>query len=41
MDLIGNVPAGRYGMVCFVPVANDQAGADHAKKGMKVEFTVQ
>jgi hypothetical protein len=41
MDLIGNLPAGRYGMVCFLPVANDQAGTPHYKKGMKAEFTVQ
>ena len=41
MDLIGNLPAGRYGMVCFLPVANDDSGAPHYKKGMKVEFTVQ
>jgi hypothetical protein len=41
MDLIGNLPAGRYGVVCFLPVANDQAGTPHYKKGMKAEFTVQ
>ena len=41
MDLIGNLPAGRYGMVCFLPVANDQAGTPHYKKGMKAEFTVK
>jgi hypothetical protein len=41
MDLIGNLPAGRYGMVCFLPVANDDTGTPHYKKGMKVEFTVQ
>ena len=41
MDLIGNLPAGRYGMVCFLPVANDEAGTPHYKKGMKAEFTVQ
>lgn len=41
MDLIGNLPAGRYGMACFLPVANDQAGTPHYKKGMKAEFTVQ
>ena len=41
MDLIGNLPAGRYGMVCFLPVENDQAGTPHYKKGMKAEFTVQ
>lgn len=41
MDLIGNLPAGRYGMVCFLPVTGDQAGTPHYKKGMKVEFTVQ
>jgi uncharacterized cupredoxin-like copper-binding protein len=41
MDLIGNLPAGRYGMACFLPVANDQAGTSHYKKGMKAEFIVQ
>lgn len=41
MDLIGNLPAGRYGMVCFVPVVNDETGMPHYKKGMKAEFTVQ
>ena len=41
MDLIGNLPAGKYGIVCFLPVANDQSGTPHYKKGMKVEFTVQ
>jgi hypothetical protein len=41
MDLIGNLPAGRYGMVCFIPVANDQNHTPHYKKGMKAEFTVK
>jgi hypothetical protein len=41
MDLIGNLPAGRYGMVCFLPVASDEAGTPHYKKGMKADFTVQ
>jgi len=41
MDLIGNLPAGRYGMVCFIPVANDQTNTPHYKKGMKAEFTVK
>jgi uncharacterized cupredoxin-like copper-binding protein len=41
MDLIGNLPAGRYAMACFIPVANDQAGTPHYKKGMKAEFTVK
>jgi uncharacterized cupredoxin-like copper-binding protein len=41
MDLIGNVPAGRYGMVCFLPVADDTTGTPHYKKGMKAEFTVR
>ncbi|HET9772629.1 MAG TPA: hypothetical protein VFS16_17165 [Acidimicrobiia bacterium] len=40
MDLIGNLPAGRYGVVCFLPVAGDEAGTPHYKKGMKAEFTV-
>jgi hypothetical protein len=41
MDLIGNLPAGRYGVVCFLPVTADEAGTPHYKKGMKAEFTVQ
>lgn len=41
MDLIGNLSAGRYGVVCFLPVTNDEAGTPHYKKGMKAEFTVQ
>ena len=41
MDLVGNLPAGRYGMVCFIPVANDQTNTPHYKKGMKAEFTVK
>jgi uncharacterized cupredoxin-like copper-binding protein len=41
MDLIGNLPAGRYGMACFIPVANDQSSTPHYKKGMKAEFTVK
>ena len=41
MDLIGNLPAGRYGVVCFLPVTNDEAGTPHYKKGMKAEFTVR
>ena len=41
MDLIGNLPTGRYGVVCFLPVENDQAGTAHYKKGMKAEFKVQ
>lgn len=41
MDLVGTLPAGRYGMVCFLPVASDQAGTPHYKKGMKAEFRVQ
>lgn len=41
MDLVGNLPAGRYGVVCFLPVAGDQAGSPHYKKGMKAEFTVR
>ena len=41
MDLIGTLPAGRYGIVCFLPAANDEAGTAHYKKGMKAEFTVQ
>ena len=40
MDLIGNLPTGRYGIVCFIP-GNDEAGTPHYKKGMKAEFTVR
>ena len=40
MDLIGKLPPGRYGVVCFIP-ANDEAGTAHHKKGMKAEFTVE
>jgi hypothetical protein len=40
MDLIGSLPAGRYGVVCFLP-ATDEAGTPHYKKGMKAEFTVR
>ena len=41
MDLIGNLPAGRYGIVCFLPASDDEAGTPHYKKGMKAEFTVK
>jgi len=41
MDLIGKLPAGHYGMVCFLPVNGDDANGPHWKKGMKAEFTVQ
>jgi hypothetical protein len=41
MDLIGKLPAGRYAMVCFLPVSGDDAGTPHYKKGMKAEFTVR
>ena len=40
MDLIGKLPAGRYGVVCFIP-SSDEAGTPHYKKGMKAEFTVR
>jgi hypothetical protein len=40
MDLIGNLPPGRYGMADFVP-SNDEAGTPGYKKGLKAEFTVQ
>jgi hypothetical protein len=40
MDLIGNLPPGRYGMASFVP-SNDEAGTPGYKKGLKAEFTVQ
>ncbi len=39
MDLIGNLPAGRYGLASFVP--NDEAGTPDYKKGLKAEFTVK
>jgi hypothetical protein len=41
MDLIGKLPAGRYGMVCYLSVNGDDAQGPHYKKGMKAEFTVQ
>ena len=41
MDLIGKLPAGKYGMVCFLPVNGDDANGPHYKKGMKAEFTVK
>jgi len=41
MDLIGKLPAGRYGMVCYLPVNGDDANGPHYKKGMKAEFTVK
>jgi hypothetical protein len=41
MDIIGNLPAGRYGMVCFLSVGGDEANGPMYKKGMKAEFTVQ
>jgi hypothetical protein len=41
MDLNGKLPAGRYGVVCFLPVNGDDANGPHYKKGMKAEFTVQ
>jgi hypothetical protein len=41
MDLIGKLPAGRYGVVCFLPVNGDDANGPHYRKGMKAEFTIQ
>ncbi len=41
LDLIGKLPPGRYGMVCFLPVNGDEANGPHWKKGMKAEFTVK
>ncbi|HYH52468.1 MAG TPA: hypothetical protein VEG38_23220 [Acidimicrobiia bacterium] len=40
MDLIGNLPPGRYGMASFIP-SDDEAGTPGYKKGLKAEFTVQ
>ena len=40
MDLIGNLPPGRYGMASFIPT-NDEAGTPGYKTGLKAEFTVQ
>ena len=40
MDLIGNLPPGRYGMASFIPTS-DEAGTPGYKKGLKAEFTVQ
>ena len=39
MDLIGNLPPGRYGLASFVP--NDDQGTPDYKKGLKAEFTVK
>lgn len=39
MDMIGNLPPGRYGIASFVP--NDEAGTPDHKKGLKAEFTVK
>jgi hypothetical protein len=41
MDLIGKLPAGRYGMASFLPVNGDDANGPQYKKGMKAEFTVK
>jgi hypothetical protein len=41
MDLIGKLPAGRYGMASFLPVNGDDANGPQWKKGMKAEFTVK
>ncbi|MDQ1502638.1 MAG: hypothetical protein QOD57_365 [Actinomycetota bacterium] len=35
------LPAGRYGIVCYLPVNGDDANGPHYKKGMKAELTVQ
>lgn len=40
MDLIGDLPAGRYGIVCFIP-SSDETGTPQWKKGMEAEFTVR
>ena len=39
MDLIGNLPPGRYGIASFVPA--DEQGTPDYKKGLKAEFTVK
>lgn len=39
MDMIGNLPPGRYGIASFVP--SDEAGTPDYKKGLKAEFTVK
>lgn len=39
MDLIGNLPPGRYGIASFLPA--DEAGTADYKKGLKAEFTIQ
>jgi hypothetical protein len=39
MDLIGNLPPGRYGLASFVPA--DESGTPDYKKGLKAEFTVK
>ena len=39
MDIIGNLPPGRYGIASFVPA--DEQGTPDYKKGLKAEFTVK
>jgi hypothetical protein len=39
MDMIGNLPPGRYGIASFLPA--DEAGTPDYKKGLKAEFTVK
>lgn len=40
MDLVGNLPPGRYGLASFIP-SDDGAGTPGYKKGLKAEFTVR
>jgi hypothetical protein len=37
----GDLDAGRYAMVCFLPDTADSAGASHFEKGMVLEFRVR
>ena len=41
MDLVGKLPAGRYGLASFLSVNGDDANGPQYKKGMKAEFTVK
>jgi hypothetical protein len=39
--LTAPLPAGRYGIVCFIPDEDDPAETPHALKGMVSEFTIE
>jgi hypothetical protein len=40
LELIGNFPAGRYGMVCMITQGGAEDGVPHYKLGMAREFRV-